>query len=74
MSIVASFREDGIKLSVRSEDPEVHAGNKALADVGSGGGHSTMGGGFISREKVSLLGNYPKDRIRDLFLNVLSDQ
>lgn len=77
VSIVASFREDGIKLSVRSEDPEVHAGNllhKALADVGSGGGHSTMGGGFISREKVSLLGNYPKDRIRDLFLNVLSDQ
>ena len=27
VAIVASFREDGIKLSVRSEDPEVHAGN-----------------------------------------------
>ena len=51
--IVASFREDGIKLSVRSEDPEVHAGNllhKALLGIGNGGGHATMGGGFISKE------------------------
>ena len=74
VAIVASFREDGIKLSVRSEDPEVHAGNllhKALLGIGNGGGHATMGGGFISRERVPELGNYPQERIRELFLDVL---
>lgn len=74
VAIVASFREDGIKLSVRSEDPEVHAGNllhKALLGIGNGGGHATMGGGFISKERVPELGNYPQDRIRELFLDVL---
>jgi nanoRNase/pAp phosphatase (c-di-AMP/oligoRNAs hydrolase) len=74
VAIVASFRKDGIKLSVRSEDPEVHAGNllhKALLGIGNGGGHATMGGGFISRERVPELGNYPQDRIRELFLDVL---
>ncbi len=76
VAIVASFREDGIKLSVRSEDPDIHAGNllhEALADIGSGGGHATMGGGFITKESIPKLGNYPKERIRDLFLNALSD-
>ena len=74
VAIVASFRKDGIKLSVRSEDPEVHAGNllhKALLGIGNGGGHATMGGGFISRERVPELGNYPQERIRELFLDVL---
>lgn len=74
VAIVASFREDGIKLSVRSEDPEVHAGNllhKALLGIGNGGGHATMGGGFISKERVPELGNYPQDRTRELFLDVL---
>ncbi len=77
VAIVASFREDGIKLSVRSEDPDIHAGNllhKALKDIGNGGGHATMGGGFIGKERVAELGNYPRDRIRELFLNVLSEE
>ena len=75
VSIVASFREDGIKLSVRSEDPQIHSGDllhKALSGIGNGGGHASMGGGFISKERVPELGNYPKDRIRDLFLDVLA--
>lgn len=74
VAIVASFREDGIKLSVRSEDADIHAGDllhKALMGIGNGGGHATMGGGFISKEKVPELGNYPRDRIRELFLNAL---
>lgn len=71
VAVVAAFREDGIKLSVRSEDPNIHAGDllhAALAGIGSGGGHAAMGGGFISRDKVPELGNYPKDRIRELLL------
>lgn len=77
VAIVASFREDGIKLSVRSETPDVHAGDllhRALADIGSGGGHASMGGGFIGKEQVPELGNYPRERIRDLFLSALPER
>lgn len=72
VAVVFSCREDGIKLSVRSEDPKVHAGNllhDAVAGLGNGGGHASMAGGFIPLDKVEKLGNYPKDAIRDLFLN-----
>ena len=30
-----------------------------------------MSGGLIPKEMVRLLGNYPDDKIRDLFLDVL---
>lgn len=75
VAIVASFREDGIKLSVRSEDPDIHAGDllhRALKDIGSGGGHASMGGGFISRDNQPKLGRYPKDSIRERFLDALA--
>lgn len=74
VAVVFSYREDGIKLSVRSENPEIHAGNlihEALADVGSGGGHAGMAGGLIRKEQEELLGRYPKDAVRNLFLKVL---
>ncbi|NBK91901.1 DHH family phosphoesterase [bacterium 1XD21-13] len=77
VAIIASFREDGIKLSVRSEAPEVHAGDllhKTLKDLGNGGGHATMGGGFISKERMPDLGNYPKDYMREMFLKVLTEE
>lgn len=77
VAVVFSFREDGVKLSVRSEDPDIHAGNllhTALKDVGNGGGHASMGGGFISNEHLPKLGNYPKDAVRNLFLDVLAKQ
>lgn len=71
VAVVFSYREDGIKLSVRSENPGVHAGNllhEALTGLGNGGGHAAMAGGFIPQDKVKELGNYPKDAIRNLFL------
>lgn len=74
VAVVFSYREDGIKLSVRSEDPEIHAGDlihDALSGIGSGGGHAGMAGGLIRKENEGLLGRYPKDAIRDLFLKVL---
>lgn len=74
VAVVFSYREDGIKLSVRSEDPKVHAGNllhQALLDLGNGGGHAAMAGGFIRQDKVAGLGNYPKDAIRNLFLKAM---
>lgn len=74
VAVVAAFREDGVKLSVRSENPAVSAGNlihEALKNVGNGGGHASMGGGLISRDRLPELGHYPKDTIRHLFLEVL---
>ena len=75
VAVVFSFREDGIKLSVRSEDPDIHAGDllhEALKGLGSGGGHAVMGGGLIPKEDQYKLGRYPEDAIRNLFLDVLS--
>lgn len=74
VAVVFSFREDGIKLSVRSEDPEIHAGeliHEALKNIGNGGGHASMGGGFIRKERLPELGNYPDNYIRNLFLDIL---
>ncbi len=76
VAVVFSYREDGIKLSVRSEDPDVHAGNlihSALEGIGNGGGHAAMAGGLIKKEQQEKLGRYPKDAIRDLFLKVLDE-
>jgi hypothetical protein len=33
-----------------------------------------MGGGLIGKERLPELGNFPKDYIRNLFLNVLGSQ
>ena len=76
VAVVFSFRQDGVKLSVRSEDPNVHAGNllhDALKDIGNGGGHASMGGGLIPQERLAELGRYPEDYIRNLFLDALSE-
>ena len=76
VAVVFSFRDDGIKLSVRSEDPDIHAGNllhDALKDIGNGGGHASMGGGLIEKEHLPELGRYPVDAIRNLFLKVLNE-
>lgn len=77
VAVIFSCREDGIKFSVRSEDPEIHAGNlihNALAGIGNGGGHAAMAGGMIPKEQEHLLGPYPKDSVRDLFLKVLEER
>ena len=74
IAVVSSVRGDGIKLSVRSENKGVHAGElirAALEGVGDGGGHAAMAGGLIRKENVDLLGPSPEVKIHELFLNVL---
>ena len=74
LAVICSFREDGVKLSARTDDPRIHVGDllhAALDDLGSGGGHATMAGGFISAARLSDLGPYPRDQIKNLILENL---
>ena len=74
VAIVCSVREDGIKLSARSEDPAISAGDllhKALEDLGNGGGHASMAGGFIAKDHLAKLGRNPREAIQNLVLETL---
>ncbi len=74
VAVIYSFREDGIKFSVRSERDDVHAGNfirNALDGLGSGGGHAGMAGGLIPQENIDRLGRKPDYKLWDLFLNAI---
>ena len=72
VAVVYAHRRDGIKFSARSEVVKVNAGKliaEALKDIGSGGGHSFMAGGFIPAENVEKLGSFKDDAIRERFLS-----
>ena len=72
--VVISVRDNGLKLSVRSEIEQVHSGyliRDALEGLGNGGGHASMAGGFIPMERAEALGNYYEDAIREKFMAVL---
>lgn len=76
VAVVFSIRKDGVKLSVRSEDPDVHAGDllhDALEGIGSGGGHAAMGGGFIGKDYLPEGGRYSREFVRNLFLKTLGE-
>lgn len=76
VAVVYSERDDGVKFSVRSERPQVNAGEvarKALEGLGSGGGHAAMAGGFIPTDAYKELGNFRDDVIRDRFLSAMGD-
>ncbi len=72
--VVISEREDGLKISVRSEIDNVHAGyliRDALQGMGNGGGHASMAGGFIPKANVEPLGAYYESAIREKFMDTL---
>lgn len=74
-SVVYSVRESGIKLSVRSENSELDAGKiiaEALADVGSGGGHAAMAGGFIPFEGDAYGESLVVDGVKERFIEVIA--
>ncbi|MBQ9609549.1 MAG: DHH family phosphoesterase [Lachnospiraceae bacterium] len=76
VTVVYSKREDGYKFSIRSENPDVNAGeiiSKALKGIGNGGGHPTMAGGLIKAEDVHKLGAYPDNTIIDIFTSALGE-
>ena len=73
-SIVYSRKNDGIKLSVRSEGSKLDAGKivrEALEGIGNGGGHAEMAGGFVpftgSDDEADLM----IKEIQERFLHVI---
>lgn len=64
-----AFEKDILHVSVRSEDPDRPADlivRRALAEIGSGGGHVHMGGGAIPRDR------FPgADALRSRFLEAI---
>lgn len=69
-SVVYAVRGNGYKFSVRSETPDLHAGmiiRDALSEVGSGGGHARMAGGFADGAKLPEDEALRNHEIRQLF-------
>ncbi len=76
VAIVYSINNSGIKFSVRSEKPEIDAGKLihcALKDIGSGGGHAAMAGGFVDEEILQKIGRNYDGKIKELFMNVIKN-
>ena len=75
-AVVYSNRERGFKFSIRSELDELNAGMiaaKALAEVGSGGGHRSMAGGYVDESKVLRNGIDFQRYFQNLFLDVIRE-
>lgn len=73
--VVYTRRPNGFKFSIRSELDELDAGEivcEALKDVGSGGGHKAMAGGFASEEKLLAMNFDYNNVIQNLFLDVIN--
>lgn len=73
-AVVYSRRSTGFKFSVRSELDELDAGkiaDMALASVGSGGGHSSMAGGFAEESRLLGLSIEFNRTIQNLFLDAI---
>ncbi|MBO4846000.1 MAG: DHH family phosphoesterase [Lachnospiraceae bacterium] len=75
VAIVYSKRDTGYKFSVRSEEnvSDIDCGvmvSEALIDIGTGGGHSFMAGGFVPIENINKLGNNPDEALIQKFMQV----
>lgn len=76
IAIVYCMRDNGIKFSVRSVHSSVNAGKlteSALKNIGSGGGHFVMAGGFIPTENIGTLSPYLDNSIENLFISAIRE-
>lgn len=76
VAIVYSKFENKIKFSVRSEDPDIDAGeliHNALKGIGNGGGHPTMAGGVIYKEYMGEFAFNTKENIENRFMSEIQN-
>lgn len=74
--VVYTRRSGGFKFSVRSEFDELDAGqiiSEALRNVGSGGGHKSMAGGYADESKILELSIDFNRTIQNLFLDAIKN-
>lgn len=77
-AVAYSIKEDGIKISVRSDGEYENAGlitMTALENIGTGGGHSAMAGGFIpysDQVNIMIRENRFMEFLEEKFLDVIS--
>lgn len=75
ISVVCCQRPDGVKLSVRSEVQEIHAGyllHLALKGLGDGGGHQVMAGGLVKKNALKGI-SHPETVIRERILSAFEE-
>lgn len=73
-AVVYTRKKGGFKFSVRSEYDELDAGqivSQALVNIGSGGGHKFMAGGYADEEKLLEISIDFNKVIQNLFLDVI---
>ncbi|MGN1119373.1 MAG: bifunctional oligoribonuclease/PAP phosphatase NrnA [Oscillospiraceae bacterium] len=76
-AVVYSRREHGFKFSVRSDLDDFNAGKitaEALKDIGSGGGHRSMAGGYVDEAKLLQISIDYNKTIQNLFLDTIRGQ
>lgn len=74
ISIVYSVRKNGLKFSVRTENPSIDSGVlvcDALKNIGTGGGHAIMAGGFVPISSYPVLGENRRDTLEMRFCNAV---
>lgn len=77
VSVVYSWKKEGIKLSVRSETEKYDAGkiiNRALKGIGNGGGHASMAGGFVPFTGTEREAELMFRQIQERFLAVREEE
>lgn len=75
-SVVYSRQAEGIKISVRSEKPELDGGKiigAALQGIGSGGGHAAMAGGFVPFVGTDADAALLVDEIKERFVSTITE-
>lgn len=75
-AVIYATREDGLKFSVRSELSILDAGKivaKALKEIGDGGGHALMAGGFVPRTNIEKMGHLQRYEIEQRFVRACAE-
>lgn len=75
-TIIHSYRDGGIKFSIRSESPALDAADiikKALNDYGDGGGHAAMAAGFVPNIKTKAIAATLSSIIEERILDIITE-